>query len=343
MVSKNKIHVRGNKVSSTALFGRNGWSFKIPFLGSTFVLQNKKNIKRDQERVRTVAMLAPADNPVVRTFLKGFVDTLSAESNVPLTFYEYSLKPDKDISNDVSTISDNPYDLIFSFGLSCTRQAMRATRLNGLNTPIFFGGIVNATRKGLTEFGNGNVTGIETATLSRLPHALLLLSQKPTIRSVVIPFNKREPWQRNEADELSTILQSYGIEVHAVPITSLDTLKEDIRPYLDVADTIMTLDDNLLDSKIETLRDMCNERGITLFTSNPDGVERGAAIGLGTGQHEMGAECAQRARAILEHNVRPAMLPVTRSVHTGKVFMNRDTMLQQGLFGLPTQVPIRFV
>ena len=166
---------------------------------------------------------------------------------------------------------------------------------------------------------------------SYAPHASLLLSVKPHVRNILIPYNASEQWLKDDIASFAHAFKPHDVTLHSVPIEDADSLLSTVRKQISDVDTLLMLRDNLTLTKVDELVTLCNEHGVTLFASDLYSVEKGAAIGIGTDQTVVGQEAAARARQILENKIAPSRIPVVRPSSGLTVRINHETMLNQGL------------
>ncbi len=306
-------------------------SFTFTIFGYKVSLEHKDHAVK-QERPRSIAMIAPSDHPSIQHVHRSFVEALVDQCANELTFDQYLLKPQKKIATDIATIVDKKYDLIFTFGALCSRLAAEATAAKNLSTPILFSGVQNPESHGLVgPHAPANTTGMAALQKSYAPHVSLLLSVKPHARNVMVAYNSTELWLEDDVAHITQLLAPHNIVVHPVKIDDEASIEKAVLSKIDQVDTLIVLLDNVVAANIETLVEICNAHGVTLFSSDLYMVEKGAAIGLGTLEDTTGRECAQRALLILDKHVMPNKIPVVVPSHAYEVRVNHDTMLQQGL------------
>ncbi len=306
-------------------------SFTFSIFGYRVSLEHESEIGSN-ERTRSIALIAPSNHDSIKHIHKNFVESLVEKCGLPLTFDQYLLRPHEHISNDIATIVQKKYDLIFTIGALCSKLAVQQTTNFPTPTPVLFSGVQNPEKHGLIGPDvPSHVTGLKSLCGSYAPHVSLLLSIKPHTRNIMIAYNSTEDWIENDVEQFAQLLAPHKVKVLKLRVEDAEMLKERVKANIAAVDTLVVLRDNLVASEIESLGEICTAHGVTLFASDLYSVEKGAAIGLGSLEDTTGRESAERARLILEQNVTPCRIPVAIPHHTYQVHVNRELMLGQGL------------
>jgi putative ABC transport system substrate-binding protein len=102
-------------------------------------------------------------------------------------------------------------------------------------------------------------------------------------------------------------------------------------------DVVLVLKDNTIVSALDALVRLCNRYGITLYASDLNSGEKGAALAFGVVEKEFGTQAGKKALTMLEQQQQPQEIPIT-ALNEFKVTINTTTMHQQNLLLSPTQL-----
>ena len=82
---------------------------------------------------------------------------------------------------------------------------------------------------------------------------------------------------------------------------------------------------------------MCNRYHITLFASDLNSGDKGAALAYGVTEYDYGMQAAQQTLLILDKQYKPSDIPVVM-VKNSMLKINTKSMHNQGLFLSPSRI-----
>ncbi len=160
----------------------------------------------------------------------------------------------------------------------------------------------------------------------------LLSVIRPACKHLMIVYDQNATKNQHDLDRfIMPLADKKNITVSTLPVGSVDEMHKKVPLFLQSTpdvDAIMIFKDSLIVSGIEILVKVCNEKGITLYTSDIDSVARGAAAGFGVEEAMTGIESGKLACHMLV-DLKKEYEPVI--VKSDILLINPETMQQQGL------------
>lgn len=270
------------------------------------------NKKRTSNGPR-VALLLPAVHPSMDQIKEGFISTLSKE--LPTVVIDsYNANGDKVLmKGQVEKITSDRYDLIFTVGTNASQLTKTALTKKHKTTPLLFAAVSDPVKRGIVNPENPEdaVSGVIDSHNCNDQVTMLLLA-KPDTKHILLVYDPScNPALEEEKNKLISSFTQYEITLSSVSIFNLKEIQQKVPALLKNNDVVMTLTDHTLCSGMDSLIKICNQEGVTLFTSELDSNDKGAALSYGVHEREYGSESAQKAIAILKEK-RPAhSIPIT--------------------------------
>ncbi len=282
--------------------------------------------------LKKVAILLPAVHPSMHAIEQGFSTTLKEKMD-DCSITVFNANGDKVLmKGQVEKITNDPYDLIFTVGTTASQMTKTALTKKNKATPLIFAAISDPVKRGIINPNTTQeaVTGV-IESYDYNDQVNLLLEAKPTTKHVVIVY---DPSSNPALEELKLTLQqafaNRGITTDGVAVYTLKDLQQKVPAFLTNADVLVTLTDHTVCSGMDMLIKLCNRSGVTLFTSELDSNDKGAALSYGVQEADYGKESAQKAYEILHNKKEACSIPVT-ALSEFTLLVNTDTAKEQGV------------
>jgi len=285
----------------------------------------------------TIAILTRSRIAGIRDVIKGLIDHMNTQAPEQYNFIWFSSDNDeKKLMDQASHIIRNytiPYDALVTIGGQATQVASRMALLLNIRIPIIFTSITHPSHLGILYAGsNGrqNITGVAVDTRSQAPVAILQMLKK-TAKHVLLPFDKNRPASYQKAIEMSQSFLLNDIQAHLLPIAKIEQVPHQIATYIHDVDTIITPRDEFILAHMSSIISLCNDFGVTVFSTDLASVRQGAAIGLSPKEQVQGIEAAKYLLMIFTQSARPEELPVTELPVTNYIGLNESALERQGV------------
>lgn len=289
---------------------------------------------RIEHRDYSVALFAPALHPSMENIMRGFKETLSKDSKKTYSFAEYNANGSSFLlrgqADDIVAVG---YDLIFTIGTFCTQTVFELTRKEERTVPIVFSAVNDPIKIGVVQSiqrPNTNVTGV----LSKSDYAQqveALLEVKPDVKRVLLVYNPAGGvgFDRDK-EELTALFAEKNVDLFAVEVSQSYEITQKVSAHLSEVDVVFVLTDHTVVAGIDSLITLCSRYGVTLYTSELDSGNKGAALSFGVKEYDYGMLAARLALDILEGGHNPANLPCVM-ITKNYLQINTKNMRQQGL------------
>ena len=270
--------------------------------------------KKEQSlATKRVALLVPAVHPSMYQIEQGFISTLRKE--LPQVVIDsYNANGDKVLmKGQVEKITSDNYDLIFTIGTNASQLTKTALTKKHKTTPLLFAAVSDPIKRGIVNPENPEdaVSGVVDS-CDRNDQINLLLLAKPTIKRMLLVYDpSSNPALEEEKNKLTALFAQRGITLSSVSVFALKEIQQKVPALLGNNDVVITLTDHTVCSGMDSLIKLCNQQGITLFTSELDSNDKGAALSYGVHEAEYGIENAHKAAAILGKGIHAYAIPIT--------------------------------
>ena len=282
-----------------------------------------------------IAIFEPASHPAMDEIAQGFTDTITKNSKAHYTFDRYNANGNKTLLRaQAEEIIHNNYDLIMTIGADPTRTLHELTSKKNITTPIVFNAVSDPIGLGIiasrTSSGN-NLTGIEE--VHNYDDQLnKLLQIKPTTKNLLLVYDPvikagiHETW----AQEVTELARKKGIAIHYAKIFHTNEIQSKVQPFMQNIDTILIFTDHTTVSGVDSLITLCNRYGVTLYASDLNSGDKGAALSYGVIQYDLGVDAGYVALKILDDKKSPQSIPIIEPT-TKRLKINTTTASKQGL------------
>jgi putative ABC transport system substrate-binding protein len=302
------------------------------FIGYYFFKQQPKNKNCQSYRI---AIFEPASHPAMDEIAQGFIETLQKNSCAHYTFKRYNANGNNTLLRALAEeIVQNNYDLIMTIGADPTRTIHELTSKKNITTPVVFDAVSDPIGLGIiasrASSGN-NITGVEEIpNFNDQLNRLLLV--KPDTKNLLLVYDPiikagiHETW----AQQVQQLAHSKSINVHYAKVFHTNEIQTKVQPLMQNVDVIMIFTDHTTVSGVDSLITLCNRYGVTLYASDLNSGDKGAALSYGIIQYDLGADAGQLALQILEKHKDPKNIPITEPT-TKRLKINSTTAQKQGL------------
>jgi len=256
----------------------------------------------------TISINQFQEHPSLNETVRGFKDQL-AEDGLEVKYKLYSAQANMAATTSIvnQIIGDRP-DLI----LAVATPSAQATAQKIQDIPILFAAVSDPLSAGLIdslERPGHNVTG--TSDMSPIDEQTALMREiHPRARSIGIVFNSGEPNSTAQIVLLKKAAEKYGFRLEQATTMHTAGVFQAAKSLVGRADIIYLLMDNTVISSLETIRKICVENKIPLYSSETDSVRRASIAALSLSYYELGRQTAKMAERVLTGEAQPADIPV---------------------------------
>ena len=297
---------------------------------------NLKNIfsydQQKTEKTFNVAITLPVTHPSLEKIKKGFIQTLEKEKDMNIAFTEYNANGNRTLlRGQAEEVVAKNFDLIFTIGATCTQIAKETATKKGVNIPIVFGAVSNPEKLGILDTPPSLLlTGAQET--RNIPLQLnLLLHLKPTTKHLTLAYNPaQDPQLDKDKQEVEQFCKEKGINFVSIEVYDVNEIKQKVSPMLDQTEVLLILKDNTMVSGLESLTRLCERSHVTLYASDLDSPDGGAALGFGVPEKSFGITAAQLARQLLKEGKKARKLPI-KLVDDFHLKVNKNVLVAQNL------------
>ncbi|HEX4068932.1 MAG TPA: ABC transporter substrate-binding protein [Candidatus Babeliales bacterium] len=301
----------------------------VLLVGVEYVLKQKRSVADYR-----IALFVPAEHPSMTEIMRGFEETLNASSHKKYAFDEYNANGNPTLLRaQADEIVQHNYDLVFTIGTQCSHSIFELSKKRQSIIPQIFAAVDNPVGIGLVQslaHPGGMATGTtETVAYEQQIDALLRI--KHDVKTVLLVYNpaQKKGLEKNRED-LEKILHAKNITLNTVVVAHQNEITQKVPSFLHNVDVLMILIDHTTVAGIDSLITLCGRYHVTLFASDLNSADKGAALAFGEREYDHGVTGARLAQRILEGKESPTMLSV-RPLETRRLKINTKTMEQQGL------------
>lgn len=304
-------------------------------IGTTTYYFFKNQTKKQTGPSYRIAIFEPASHPAMDEIAQGFKDTITKNSTAAYTFDRYNTNGNKTLLRaQAEEIIHNNYDLIMTIGADPSRTIHELTSKKHVTTPVVFDAVSDPVALGIiasrASSGN-NVTGVEEVP-NYQDQIDRLLSVKPNTKNLLLVYDPiikagiHEVW----AQQVQQIAESKGINVHYAKVFHTNEIQAKVQPLMQNVDTLLIFTDHTTVYGVDSLITLCNRYGVTLYASDLNSGDKGAALSYGIIQYDLGVDAANLALEILDKGKTPQDIPITEPT-TKRLKINTKTAEKQGL------------
>jgi putative ABC transport system substrate-binding protein len=156
-------------------------------------------------------------------------------------------------------------------------------------------------------------------TLDYIDSSLALAkSIQPSIKTLGLIYNQSEPQSIDALNEVKKYCSLNGISIEALPVnTSSDAQQVTAVLLSKPIDAFFALPDNVIFASFETVKKLCDEKKVPVYTSEAGLVKRGAKASFGADFYQWGFQAGEQAAAYLkDKKILPKPEPVSVRIKT---------------------------
>ena len=262
-----------------------------------------------------VAIVIPATHGALEEIQRGFEKTLTYIHGLRCTFSTFNANGNRTLlRSQIEEIAQRNFDAVFTIGAVTTQLTKEIFEKKRATLPIIFGAVADPVRLGLVKSieSSGNwLTGAAATTNYALQIKLLLLL-KPTTKNVLLVYDPTQSsGLEQDKKELAAIFSKINVKFKAIEVYNVHDVQQKLPLIMNKElDVVMILKDNTVVPCIDQVITLCERYGITVFTTDLDSVEKGAALGFGVKELSFGVDAAGKAFEVLSKNLHPSDVPV---------------------------------
>lgn len=293
----------------------------------------------EKEQKTVIAILTPLSHPSLEKIEQGFIETIETAHPGTFQFIVYNAQGNKNLMrSEIEEIVRKKASLVLTIGTNASQMVAEYFNKKNVEIPVVFTCVNDPIGFNIISQDGSfskNITGVKE--LLRLDEELAaLVKYKPEIKKIMLVYNPLEPGLQKDQKEIEEILKKKEIALSTVEIFQTNELLSKASSFIQEADAVIVLKDNMVVGGLAALVKLCNTYSIPLMASDLDSPDNGAAFGYGIYEINFGIEAAHKAIAILTENRDPATIPVTApSNFTLKI--NREAAVKQGIH-LPEEI-----
>jgi len=291
-------------------------------------------------RVQTfhVAILTRSRFAGIQQVIQGLTDHINAQApgEFSFTWFDGDNDEQKTLDHAFHIIKHYtiPYDAVVTIGGMATQIVARTALLLNVKIPIIFTSVGHPARLGILYAGaqgGHNITGISIHDPEYATPVSLFHSLKKTVQSVLLPYDPSVAGVHQQVSEITRSFLSRNVQLQILPIQKTEHVTNQIASYIHHVDTVITLRNEVVVANMPRIISMCNDFGVTVFSSDLASVEQGAAIGVSPKEHIQGIEAANYLLMVFKENIRPSELPIKELPIVNYVGINESTIKKQGI------------
>lgn len=262
---------------------------------------SSQSLTEKNHNIRKIAILLPISHPALEEIKDGFLQTLSEVVEVQCDIFNGNGDRLLMLSQAEEALSKK-YDLICAIAAAPFLIVQEVAKQRKNNTPLI-GCAVD--QELITEINTPDRTFVIIDDIYDFKKQLEALLTVTATKRIILPYYST-PGLEKQVEQLKTTCKALDINLKAVKIYSPNELYTNVDALLsNEPEIIMTLKDNVVVSAIESLINIARRKHKTLYVSDLNSVDKGAAIGFGVSEYAIGATGAQKAIDILVHHKKP--------------------------------------
>lgn len=240
---------------------------------------------------KEVALILPAVHPSMEAIKEGFIATLQ-ESMPGVHVVVYNANGNKTLlKGQAEKIVRQHYNACVAVGTNSSKMVANALAKNKGTMPLTAVAVSNDTYYDLLQIFPRVTAIIDAVDKRQQIEALLALKKVKNPLLVYDPGSS--PAFEDDRKEFEKLFQEHGITLAALPVYSLQEVYQKLAGRIALYDLVLTLTDHTLCSAMDALVKLCNQHGVTLYTSELDSSEKGAALSYGVQERQYGVKAAR--------------------------------------------------
>ena len=311
-----------------------GMVFALVSVGSVYVLFHKQDsvsvsVKKKKEgKPYRIALMIPTSHQALTRIVQGFTEHFDSE--LPLDYTLFNAHGNRVLMKaQAEEVIAHKYDLLCTVGAATSLMAKETIAQRNASLPLVFTAVSEPSKIGLVTAGDTRQMAGVTEEHDYAQQLDWLLFLKPSVKRMLLVYDPTQgSGLQSEYEKIAAVCKQRGIHLDALVISNQREIHQKMTSVLDHHDAILILKDNTVVSGIETVVQICNANGITLFVSDLDSVDKGAALGFGVHEYDFGVEAARKAIDLLTHKKIDAQVTTLTNSY---LKVNTQTMKAQNL------------
>ncbi|MCL5436961.1 MAG: hypothetical protein M1549_03750 [Candidatus Dependentiae bacterium] len=274
-------------------------------VGYRYLQEQRRVANSSPQKTYRIALLSPAIHPSIEKIEKAYQRRLGgAASAYQVTTFNAAGDAQR-LNLFAQNIVSGNFDAICTIGTNTTLLINNLRQKRGIKTPQIFAAVPAPQQVGLAENSpqlagvveeNDIATHLDIVSqlMPRAKHFLLVYC--PTSGQVIT----------HEKSLMEHVVKRLGGTFSAVAIFSPSEIPAKTTQFIQRADVVVVLKDNVVVTGLDVLLKICNSFGKPVIASDLDSVDRGALSALGVHEEQFGTKAAELTIAILAPKSDPA-------------------------------------
>lgn len=306
-------------------------------VSSYMFFSKRSSTVQDQEnatRIARVAIFEPAIHPAMDEITQGVKDGLQNRAGYQYICTVYNANNNKTLMRaQADEILTNQYDTIITIGAQCSQLIYQLAMKKEVRVPHIFLAVDDPVKMGIVAslHASGNhVTGVLSTTLYK-EQVDALLAIKPNIAQVLFVYNPAHGLGIESSRAMYELLfKARNIKMQSVQVSQVNEIAQKVPPFMANVDVVLIFTDHTVVAGIDSLITLCNKYNVTLYASDLNSADKGAALAFGITEYCYGTSAAQLVTRIVEQQIKPQNIPavVIKEQH---IKLNTKVMHMQGL------------
>lgn len=298
-------------------------------LAAFFLTQRYAVQRQNGPAAIRVAIFYPATHPAMTQIAQGIQETMNAQSGTQ----QYSFKIFNANGNKTLLLSQaeeivaGHYDIALTVGFLCTKTLYERARKRSSSLPIIFTAVEKPDDIGIEN--NYPITGVTDA--PDFDKQLdVLLKIKPQAKNLLLVYDPSGNNFQERKNLLTYAATQRGLQLKSLEVYNSNDIAQKVPSALGSIDTVIIFTDHTVVAALESLVSTCNRYGVTLYASDLNSADRGAALAFGVNERDHGVDAAQKALRVIDQGIVANSIPLSR-IDTFRLNVNKKTMPLQGI------------
>lgn len=280
-----------------------------------------------------IAILLPAVHPAMDEIERGFKETLS-QGTQKYAITTFNASGNKTLLRaQAEEIAHGNYDLVFTVGTLCSHIMHTLKTQKQVSTPLIFCAIDDPTSIGVTaesRAAGDQTTGVYITDDFDAQFAYLKKVKPNTQRVLFVYDPTHGSGMEHVVERLKESAERAHLQLDNAEVFASNELTQKVESLLSAVDTVLIYTDHAIVSGVDSLIKLCNQYQVTLYASDLNSGEKGAALAFGVQEYDHGKEAGLKALTILDDYQLANSIAIT-PVSDFKLLINKSTMNLQGL------------
>lgn len=280
---------------------------------------------RSQSYSKKIALILPAVHPSMEAIQNGCIETLKTlipDAHVTV----YNANGNKTLlKGQAEKIVRHKYDGCCAIGTNASTMMATILEKNQSAMPLVAIAVAPEVAERLNALYR-YVTGV-TDRADKTEQVEVLLQLKKIKKPVLVYDPGSNPGFEADKKEYENLFKKHGITLFSIPVYSIQEVYQKLSGTIASYDLVLTLTDHTVCAAMDALIKLCNQHGVTLYTSELDSNDKGAVLSYGVKEREYGVAAAGLLQKVYTTNEKVPF------VQSGPFYLkiNKETALRQNL------------